>query len=123
MSRKKTAAFVLSTLFVCVLLADGYASLSTDLGIDSPEKLRAVYVGRGFLLGHGVGVGRVLGVTTETGDPNYYWHTVFGLDRPGSSPPTAYYVVRYQQAERPGHYYEVWVSVDSLAVVGGGQCR
>ena len=123
MSRKKTATVILSTLFVLVLLANGYASLSADPGIDSPEKLMAVYMGRDFLLEHGVDVGRVLSVTAETGEPNYYWHTVFGLDRPGSSTPLSYYVVRYEQAERPGHYYEAWVSAGSLTVVGGGQCR
>ncbi len=123
MPGKKATMVYLSTLFVCVLLTNGYTSLSADLGIDSPEKLKAVYVGRGFLLEHGVNVGQVPDVTTETGEPNYYWHRVFELDWPNLSQPLSYYVVRYEQAKRPIDFYKVWASTDALTVVGGGQCR
>jgi len=92
-------------------------------GVHSPEVDEATRVGRAFLILHDVDVGKVLESLTESNTPNYYWRKKLGMRFPLMPPPREFYVIRYEQARRLGHYYEVWVDVDSMQVVGGGECR
>jgi len=92
-------------------------------GVHGPDVDEATRVGRAFLILHDVDIGRVLESSTESNTPNYYWRKKFGMRFPLMPPPRDCYVIRYEQARRPGHFYEVWVDIDSMQVVGGGECR
>lgn len=92
-------------------------------GVHDPDIDEAIRVGQVFLLLHGVDVGKMLEASTELDTPNYYWRKKLGMRFPLLPPPCECYVIRYEQARRPGHFYEVWVEADSMQVVGGGECR
>lgn len=70
-------------------------------------------------------VGDLLQVKLEMRNPNYYWYGYpweVEVDRPeGES--TLCWIIRFEQAKRPGHWFEVWVDADPLDVVGGMQCK
>ena len=84
---------------------------------------QAVHIGKHFLDGKGYKTGRVLSSELEEKDPNYYWHILFKLERPDIKGPRFCWVIRFEQAQRPGHYFEVWIDASEYFVIGGGQCR
>ena len=90
-----------------------------------------VEIGRNYLEnvllrgGSGPWVGDLLQVKLEVRDPNYYWYGYpweGEVDRPeGES--TLCWIITFEQAKHPGHWFEVWVDAESGDVVGGMQCR
>lgn len=125
-----------------------YLGQRVTLGDDT---YKAVEIGRNYLEnglsrgGPGPWVGDLLQVKLESEGPNYYWYGYpweEEVDRPVASiqpPDYIYYVsegrgliheplilcwiIRFEQAKRPGHWFEVWVDADSGDVVGGMQCK
>ena len=89
----------------------------------------AVDTARAFLSLNGVEAGRYLNYSVEYGVPNYYWQKQFQYDNlaslvyQGLPEPCTYIAVRFEQKQRPGHYYEVWVEQGTHQVVGGDTCR
>jgi len=92
-------------------------------GVHDPEVDEAIRVGQAFLILHDVDVGKVLEASTESVTPNYYWCKKLGMRFPLMPPPRECHMIRYEQARRPGHFYEVWVDVYSMQVVGGDECK
>jgi len=78
---------------------------------------------RAFLKLNDVDVGKYLQHSVENGVPNYSWQKKLGIKYPWVTMPCDYIAVRFEQANRPGHWYEVWVEQDSMQVIGGGTCR
>lgn len=96
---------------------------------DSGEISDAVDTARVFLSLNDVDVGKYLSHTIEQGDPNYYWQKEFqygnlaNLVYHNLPKSREYIAVRFEQQNRPGHFYEVWVELGSNQVVGGDICR
>ena len=91
-------------------------------GVDE-EIDEAVNIARAFLRLNEVDVGKYLQYSVEQGTPNYYWHTNLRIKHPLLPPTCEYIVIRFEQANRPGHYYEVWVDPETNEIIGGGACR
>lgn len=91
----------------------------------------AVETGRNYLEnvllrgGSGPWVGDLLQMKLEVRDPNYYWYGYpwEGEVNKPEGENTLCWIIRFEQAKRPGHWFEVWVDADSGDVVGGMQCR
>lgn len=83
----------------------------------------AVETARMFLQLNDVEVGKYLQQTAEYGTPNYYWHNVFGIKHPINTSPCQYTAIRFEQAKKPGHFFEVWVEKETNQIVGGDMCR
>lgn len=84
---------------------------------------------RAFLLLNDVDVGKYLEHSTEYGSPNYYWRKKLEYDNVANllyhnlPEPCEYVSIRFEQKHRPGHYYEVWVTLGTNQIIGGGECR
>lgn len=95
----------------------------------SSEVNEAVDTARTFLELNGVDVGRYLSHTVEQGEPNYYWQKEFhypnlaNLVYHNPTEPCENIAIRFEQQNRPGHYYEVWVNPDTFQIIGGDECR
>jgi len=83
----------------------------------------AIHIGRHFLDGKGYKTGKVLSAKLEKKDPNFYWHILTKIDRPDLQGPRFCWVIRFEQAERPGHFFEVWIDATEYFVVGGSSCK
>jgi hypothetical protein len=84
---------------------------------------------RAFLLLNDVDVGKYLEHSTEYGTPNYYWRKKLEYDNVAKllyhnlPEPCEYVSIRFEQKHRRGHYYEVWVTLGTNQIIGGGECR
>jgi len=110
----------------------------TVLILDS-ESEGAIQIGRYFLDGVGRKTGRVLFIKHEEKEPNFYWDTalksdvewdrldvwdrMLKWDRPEIREIRPCWVIRFEQAKRPGHFYEVWLDASEYIVVGGSSCK
>ena len=75
----------------------------------------------------------------EEKEPNFYWDNalesdvewdrldiwdrMLKWDRPELREIRPCWVIRFEQAKRPGHFYEVWLDASEHIVVGGTSCR
>lgn len=100
---------------------------------------QAIEIGRYFLDGVDHKTGEVLYIKHEEREPNFYWDAALKSDvewdrldiwdrmlkwnRPEIRETRPCWVIRFEQAERPGHYFEVWLDASEYIVVGGNQCR
>ena len=105
----------------------------------TPSEKQAIEIGRAFLDGVGRKTGRVLFIKHEEKEPNFYWDNalesdvewdrldiwdrMLKWDRPELREIRPYWVIRFEQAKRPGHFYEVWLDASEHIVVGGTSCR
>jgi len=88
----------------------------------STEK-QAINIGRHFLDGIGYVTGDVSFAELDKKTPNFYWHELAELEKPGVQGLRPCWVVRFEQARRPGHWFEVWIDAQTGEVIGGMQCR
>ncbi|MDH5385942.1 MAG: hypothetical protein OEY18_14670, partial [Candidatus Aminicenantes bacterium] len=104
----------------------------------TPSEKQAIEIGRFFLDGVGRKTGRILSVQLEEKKPNFYWDVVVKSDvewdrldvwdrmlkynRPELREIRPCWIIRFEQAKRPGHFYEVWLDVSEYIVVGGTSC-
>jgi hypothetical protein len=84
---------------------------------------QAIQVGKAFLDGIGCATGQVLFTNLEEKIPNFYWHDLAKLERPDIQGSRLCWIVRFEQAYRPGHFFEVWIDAYTSVVIGGTQCR
>ena len=105
----------------------------------TPSEIQAIEIGRLFLDGVGRKTGRVLSVQLEEKKPNFYWDVVVESDvewdrldvwdrmlkynRPELRETRPCWIIRFEQARRPGHFFEVWLDASELIVVGGSSCK
>ena len=106
------------------------ADLMTDLveqDIDSiessAESASAIQLGRDFLSGEGMEAGMVLSIEIMEKEPNFYWDYSLKFDRPDLIELRKCYVIKFEQKQRPGHFYEVWLDASEYIIVGGQTCR
>lgn len=84
---------------------------------------QAIHMGKGFLDGIGYTTGKVLSTNLEEKTPNFYWHDLAGLEKPDIQGIRLCWIIRFEQAYRPGHFFEVWIDAYTGEVIGGMQCR
>ena len=84
---------------------------------------QAIHIGKGFLDGIGYTTGKVLLAKLEEKTPNFYWHDLAELEKPDIQGLRLCWIIRFEQAYRPGHFFEVWIDAYSGEVIGGIQCR
>ena len=94
----------------------------------SPEEEQAIAIGREYLEDTSWEAGKVLSVDLvhrdEVSDSHlFYWQRATGLDVPDVPEPEWCWVVRFEQGLRPGHWYVVYIDVDTGEVVGRSSCR
>ena len=92
----------------------------------SPEQEQVIEIGREFLEDIGLQTGKVLSVDLIDEVPDgylYYWHLAAGLEKPDVPEDEWCWMIKFEQALRPGHWFEVLVGVNTTEVVGGMQCK
>ena len=132
---KHNLIIVITIVLTCVVT---YRALTITEEFD-PEERKAIEIGRYFLDEVGHKTGRVLFIKYEEREPNFYWDIVvesdvewdrldiwdrmLKWDRPEIRMIRPCWVIRFEQAKRPGHFYEVWLDASEYIVVGGTSCR
>ena len=128
---------ILSALLLVIIIVISQAmNLSHKF---SPSEKTAIQIGRDFLDGVGRKTGKVLFIQHEEKEPNFYWDIalksdvewdrldiwdrMLKWDRPELREIRPCWVIRFEQAKRPGHFYEVWLDASEHIVVGGTSCR
>ena len=128
---------ILSALLLVIIIVISQAMNLSDKF--SPSEKTAIQIGRDFLDGVGCKTGRVLFIRHEEKEPNFYWDIalksdvewdrldiwdrMLKWDRPEIREIRPCWVIRFEQAKRPGHFYEVWLDASEHIVVGGTSCR
>ncbi len=128
---------ILSALLLVIIIVISQAMNLSDKF--SPSEKTAIEIGRDFLDGVGRKTGRVLFIEHEEREPNFYWDIalksdvewdrldigdrMLKWDRPEIREIRPCWVIRFEQANRPGHFYEVWLDASEYIVVGGMSCR
>ena len=98
--------------------------LSVVIENDTPWEV--IQIGRQFLDERGYKTGRILFSKLEEEEPNFYWHNVFKIEseeRPDIRELRSCWVIRFEQAKRPGHFFEVWIDASEHLVMGGMSCK
>ena len=128
---------ILSALLLVIIIVISQAMNLSDKF--SPSEKTAIQIGRDFLDGVGRKTGKVLFIKNEEKEPNFYWDIALNSDvewdrldiwdrmlkwdRPEIREIRPCWVIRFEQAKRPGHFYEVWLDASEYIVVGGSSCR
>jgi len=136
--RKVEKRNLIIVVIIALVSFIAYHALTTAEEFD-PDERRAIEVGRYFLDGVGRKTGKVLFIKQEVKEPNFYWDIALDSDvewddsdvwdkmlkynRPDIREARLCWVIRFEQAKRPGHFYEVWLDASEYIVVGGGECR
>lgn len=134
---KKHHVIFLMAIAIGVVVA--FQAFRMSLRTFTPSEEQAIEIGRMFLDGVGRKTGKVLSVELEEKEPNFYWDVVVESDvewdrldvwdrmlkynRPELRETKTCWIVRFEQARRPGHFYEVWLDASEYIVVGGSSCR
>lgn len=84
---------------------------------------QAIHIGKDFLDSIGYATGKILFTELKDKTPNFYWQDIVQLEKPNISGLRLCWVVRFEQAYRPGHFFEVWVDAYIGEVIGGTQCK
>jgi len=95
--------------------------------LQSVESLNSTWeviqIGRRFLDERGYATGSILSSRLEEKEPNFYKNYALKFERPDIQGLRSCWVIRFELAERPGHWFEVWVDASEYLVIGGMQCR
>jgi len=132
---KHNLIIVITIVLACII---PYQALTLAEKFD-PDERKAIEIGRYFLDGVGRKTGRVLFIKHEEKEPNFYWDIalksdvewdrldiwdrMLKWDRPEIRETRPCWVIRFEQAKRPGHFYEVWLDASEHIVVGGSSCK
>jgi len=131
---KHNLIIVITIVLACIIT---YQALTLAVKFD-PDERKAIEIGRYFLDGVGRKTGRVLFINHEEKEPNFFWDNalksdvewdrpdiwdrMLKWDRPEIRETRPCWVIRFEQAKRPGHFYEVWLDASEYIVVGGMSC-
>jgi len=134
---KKKHIIILITIIIGVVVA--FQASRMVVRRFTPSEKQAIEIGRYFLDRVGRKTGRVLFIKHEEKEPNFYWDIaalksdvewdrldiwdkMLKWDRPDIREIRPCWVIRFEQAKRPGHFYEVWLDASEYIVVGGNSC-
>ena len=116
---KHNVIIVITIVLACIIT---YQALTLAEEFD-PDEIIAIEIGRVFLDDVGRKTGKVLYIKFEEREPNFYWDYALKFEGPDLTGLRTCWVIRFEQAKRPGHFYEVWLDASEYIVVGGSQCR
>lgn len=54
--------------------------------------------------------------------PNFLWHSMAELEKPDIQGLRSCWIIRFDQANRPPHFFEVWIDAYTGEVIGGMAC-
>jgi hypothetical protein len=119
-----------SALLAAVAAIIAIVAVSQSIQVFSPpvqvaqigSLFAAVERGRSFLDDNNLTTGQVLSTALEVREPNFYWSIVMGMEKPNTAEPRLMWIIRFEQANRPGHFFEVWVAERGM-ILGGAQCK
>ncbi len=121
--RRHSFLIVITLVLSCIVT---FQALNRAESVEEHAPWEAVKIGRQFLDDRGYATGRILSSRLEEKEPNFYWHNLFEIksqERPDIKGLRRCWVIRFEQAKRPGHFFEVWIDAAELLVIGGAQCR
>ena len=121
--RRQDLLIVMTLVPSCIVT---FQALKRAKSVENDAPWEAVQVDRQFLDERGYATGRGLSSKLEEKEPNFYWHNVFEIksqERPDIRGLRSCWVIRFEQAKRPWHFYEVWLDASEYIVVGGTSCR
>ena len=137
---KKHHIIILITIIIGVVVFQVFRGINPRMFVRfTPSEKQVIEIGRYFLDGVGRKTGRVLFIKYEEKEPNFYWDIaaiksdvewdrldiwdrMLKWDRPEMREIRPCWVIRFEQAKRPGHFYEVWLDASEHIVVGGTSC-
>jgi len=109
------------------ILSFGILALALIFGAyvqdQSTVRGQVIKIGRFHLLNEGIYVDRILSVKQEEVTPNFLFNYGLKFERPDLVSDRLCWIVKFEQAQRPGYYIEVWIDVSENLVVGGMQYR
>lgn len=114
-------------IFSTLLLVPQIVNVQTSM-IHSHEEESYIQIGRAFLksISHVTAnytAGKVLSLSLENKTANFYWQELIQLAKPNVTGIRSTWVIRFEQALRVGHYFEVWIDSETSQIIGGEQCR
>ena len=112
---------ILSALLLVIIIVIMQAMNLSDKF--SPSEKTAIQIGRDFLDGEGFKTGELLSIKLEEKEPNFYWDYALKFERPDLAGLRTCWVIRFEQKQRPGHFFEIWLDASENIVIGGSQCR
>ena len=84
---------------------------------------QAIATGRDFLDAQNYTTGQVLSTGLSVLEPNDYWHGMFGIPNDAQPGFQHCWIIQFEKACCPGHFYEVFINSETGNVIGGTQCR
>ncbi len=129
--RGRTLFLILTITVLAVILVAVYSFVILGLpsGIGAKQvsitEEQAIETSRVFLDSSNYTTGNVLSVKLEEMNPHYYyyWHELFGLEKPNVGDTELSWFVKFDQVENTGHWFLVCVDSCTGEIVGGSQCR
>ncbi len=112
---------ILSALLLVIIIVITQAMNFSDKF--SLSEKTAIQIGRDFLDGEGFKTGKVLFIKLEEKEPNFYWDYALKFETSDFTGLRTCWVIRFEQKQRPGHFFEVWIDASENIVIGGSQCR
>jgi hypothetical protein len=132
---------VLSLGYNVVMLRD-LQDLQNQLGVlqnentelqDSLNTFPFVQEGRAYLDGLNKTTGKILSIQLEEKAPIYYYNytdeDIARAKETGEILPLGFFgeprlcwVIKFEQAKRPGHYFEVWIDASTSEIIGMDEC-
>ena len=132
---KYSLLMVITVVLACII---SFQAVTVGEEFD-PDERKAIEIGRYVLDRVGRKTGRVLFIKLEEREPNFFWdvalnsdvewdrldiwYRMLKYDRPKIREIRLCWVIRFEQAKRPGHFYEVWLDATEYIVVGGNSCK
>ncbi len=84
---------------------------------------QAIAAGREFLDTRNVTTGQMLSMSLTVLEPNNYWHGMFGIPNDAQLGFQHCWIIKFEKACCPGHFFQVFVNCETGDVIGGIQCR
>jgi len=122
MMEKHNLIIVVTIVLGCIITYQAQ-NRAESIHIEKDTPWEVIQIGRQFLDERGYTTGWTLFSRLEEKEPNFYWNYALKFERPDIHGLRSCWVIRFEQAKRPGHFFEVWIDTSEHLVVGGGQCR
>ncbi len=124
--RQKVLVTLVLTVILALFVFSIYVWAGTLRNSENQQTLndvQALSLGRSFLDERNYVTGKVINQTLQNKEPNCYWNELFALQTPDIMDLRLCWVIRFEQAASPGHFFEVWVDASTSEIIGGTQCR
>ncbi len=119
----QTRKALLILIIVALAATIGIVYAMTFRAVRVGNEQQAIQVGRDFFdtLDGNAPAGNAVLVRLGERTPNFYWQNLYRIEKPNVGSLELCWTVTFEQALRPGHFFEVWVDAFTGEVVGGAQ--